>query len=96
MENIVRRYETLKFPDNFMDAGGKTLKVVYDTLKEFVYFTRHWQESTGLLEKWSQYVKARDSLDKDNVCREPCRGDGGVPVVELPMAEPGAGGDVCE
>ena len=86
-EQTIRRYENLKFPDGFNDAGNKTFQVVYDTMKDFVYFTRHWQETTGLFKKWAEYVKARDKIDKNDGSADIER-VGGVPVLELPLAKP--------
>ena len=86
-ERTIRRYENLKFPDGFNDAGNKTFQVVYDTMKDFVYFTRHWQETTGLFSKWVDYVKARDKLDNHDSSADIER-SGGVPVIELPLAKP--------
>ena len=86
-EQTIRRYENLKFPDGFNDAGNKTFQVVYDTMKEFVYFTRHWQETTGLFKKWAEYVKARDKKDNNDSGSDIER-VGGVPVLELPLAKP--------
>ena len=86
-EQTIRRYENLKFPDGFNDAGNKTFQVVYDTMKDFVYFTRHWQETTGLFKKWADYVKARDKIEKNDSGADIER-SGGVPVIELPVAKP--------
>ena len=82
----IKRYESLKFPDGFNDAGNKTFKEVYDTLKAFVFFTRHWQETTGLFKKWVEYVKARDK--QENVSSPDIERSGGVPIIELPLAKP--------
>ena len=84
-EQTIKRYESLKFPDGFNDAGNKTFKEVYDTLKDFVFFTRHWQETTGLFKKWVEYVKARDKTE--NVSSPDIERSGGVPVIELPVAK---------
>ena len=54
----------IKFPDGFNDAGGKTFKEVYDTLDEFVYFSRHWTDSSGLFKRWGRYIELRDKKDK--------------------------------
>ena len=81
----IKRYESLKFPDGFNDAGNKTFKEVYDTLKDFVFFTRHWQETTGLFKKWVEYVKARDKTE--NVSGPDIERSGGVPIIELPVAK---------
>ena len=54
----------LKFPDGFNDAGNKTFEVVYDTMKDFVYFTRHWEDVTGLFKHWRRYVELRDKRNK--------------------------------
>jgi len=86
-EKIIQRYENLKFPEGFNDAGGKTFKEVYETMKAFVYFTRHWQETTGLFSKWVDYVKARDKIEKNDSSADIER-SGGVPVIELPVAKP--------
>ena len=85
-QRTIQRYENLKFPEGFNDAGGKTFKTVYDTLKDFVYFTRHWQETTGLFSKWVDYVKARDKIE--NVGSADIERSGGVPIIELPVAKP--------
>ena len=84
-EQTIKRYESLKFPDGFNDAGNKTFKEVYDTLKDFVFFTRHWQETTGLFKKWLEYVKARDKTE--NVSGPDIERSGGVPIIELPVAK---------
>ena len=63
-EKELRVLGGIKFPDGFNDAGGKTFKVVYDTLKDFVYFTRHWEKVTGLFKHWRRYVELRDQKDK--------------------------------
>ena len=86
-EETIQRYQALKFPEGFNDAGGKTFKEVYDTMKAFVFFTRHWQESTGLFGKWAKYVKARDKIDKNDSGSDIER-SGGVPIIELPLAKP--------
>ena len=86
-QRTIQQYENLKFPEGFNDAGGKTFKEVYDTLKDFVYFTRHWQQTTGLFSKWADYVKARDKIDKNDSGSDIER-SGGVPVLELPVAKP--------
>ena len=85
-QRIIQRYENLKFPEGFNDAGGKTFKEVYDTMQAFVYFTRHWQETTGLFSKWAEYVKARDKRDKNDGSAN-IEQSGGIPVIELPVAE---------
>ena len=84
-ERIIQRYENLKFPEGFNDAGNKTFKQVYNTMKAFVFFTRHWQESTGLFGKWAKYVKARDKTE--NVSSANIQRSRGVPIIELPVAE---------
>ena len=86
-EKIIQRYENVKFPEGFNDAGGKTFKEVYDTMQAFVFFTRHWQETTGLFSKWVDYVKARDKIDNNDSGANIER-SGGVPVIELPLAKP--------
>ena len=86
-ERTIEKYGVLKFPEGFNDAGGKTFQEVYDTLKDFVYFTRHWQETTGLFKKWADYVKARDKIEKNDSGSDIER-SGGVPVIELPLAKP--------
>ena len=57
----------IKFPDGFNDAGGKTFEVVYDTLKDFVYFSRHWEKATGLFKHWARYIELRDKRSKKDV-----------------------------
>ena len=52
------------FPEGFNDAGGKTFVYVYDNLKDFVNFTRHWSSVTGLFKRWHRYVDLRDKKDK--------------------------------
>ena len=63
-EKELRVLGEIKFPEGFNDAGGKTFCIVYDTLKDFVYFSRHWENSTGLFKHWSRYIKLRDKKDK--------------------------------
>ena len=86
-EETIQRYQALKFPEGFNDAGNKTFKEVYETMKDFVYFTRHWQETTGLFKKWADYVKARDKIEKNDSGSDIER-SGGVPIIELPLAKP--------
>ena len=86
-EETIQRYQALKFPEGFNDAGNKTFMEVYDTMKAFVFFTRHWQESTGLFGKWAKYVKARDKIEKNDGSSNLER-SGGVPIIELPVAKP--------
>ena len=63
-EKELRVLGEIKFPEGFNDAGGKTFQVVYDTLKDFVFFTRHWEKVTGLFKHWARYVELRDKKDK--------------------------------
>ena len=93
LEQTIKRYEGLKFPEGFNDAGNKTFKEVYETMKAFVFFTRHWQETTGLFKKWAEYVKARDKLD--NVSSPDLKRSGGIPIIELPVAESWRSWVVC-
>ena len=86
-QRTIERYENLKFPEGFNDAGGKTFKEVYEPLKALVYFTRNWQETPGLFSKWVDYVKARDKIEKNDSSADIER-SGGVPVIELPVAKP--------
>ena len=77
---------TIKFPDGFNDAGGKTFKEVYDTLSDFVNFSRHWTDSTGLFKRWGRYIELRDKTDKKkanvNICPK-----SGQPVFQPPTPE---------
>ena len=63
-EKELRVLKEIRFPDGFNDAGGKTFEVVYNTMKDFVYFTRHWEKVTGLFKHWRRYVELRDQKDK--------------------------------
>ena len=63
-EKELRVLSGIKFPDGFNDAGGKTFVEVYDTLKDFVFFTRHWEQVTGIFKHWRRYVELRDKRDK--------------------------------
>ena len=76
----------IKFPDGFNDAGGKSFQEVYDTLPDFVNFSRHWESSTGLFKRWGRYIELRDKTDKKkpnvNICPKT-----GKPVFEAPQPE---------
>ena len=76
----------IKFPDGFNDAGGKTFQEVYDTLPDFVDFSRHWETASGLFKRWGRYIELRDRQDKKkpnvNICPTT-----GKPVFEAPQPE---------
>ena len=63
-EKELRVLGAIKFPKGFNDAGDKTFEVVYDTLKDFVFFTRHWEDVSGIFKHWKRYVELRDKKDK--------------------------------
>ena len=83
---LIERYSQLKFPEGFNDAGGKTFQWVFANLKDFVFFTRHWQKTTGLFKKWYEYVCAQDKINPDD-SRPDITRSGGVPILDVPLAK---------
>ena len=76
----------IKFPDGFNDAGGKTFEEVYDTLPDFVNFSRHWETASGLFKRWGRYIELRDKKDKRKPDVKLCP-KSGKPIFEPPKPE---------
>ena len=64
VEDQLRTYGLMKFPENFMNIGLKTFSWVYANRAEWVKFSEAWETSTGLFKFWYLYVKLRASLLK--------------------------------
>ena len=89
LEEQLRMYGLMKFPDQFMNIGLKTFSWVYDNRAEWVKFSEAWEEATGLFKFWYLYVKLRASLlkksdDQSTDRNENC--DKG-PVYTIPVDE---------
>ena len=55
-----------RFPEGFMNIGGKTFKWVLENKQEFVKFTLNEMEKpTGLFRQWQEYCK-RNVNNKSN------------------------------
>ena len=78
--------QSIRFPDGFNDAGGKTFCEVYDTLPDFVNFSRHWETASGLFKRWGRYIELRDKTDKKKPNVNRCTTTG-KPVFEPPTPE---------
>ena len=64
IEEQLRTYGLMKFPDKFMNIGLKSFSWVYDNRAEWVKFSEAWETATGLFKFWYLYVKLRASLLK--------------------------------
>ena len=64
VEDQLRTYGLMKFPDNFMNIGLKSFSWVYENRAEWVKFSESWETATGLFKFWYLYVKLRASLLK--------------------------------
>ena len=64
LEEQLKMYGLMKFPDKFMNIGLKTFSWVYEHRAEWVKFSAAWEEATGLFKFWYLYVKLRASLLK--------------------------------
>ena len=55
-----------RWPDGFMDIGGRTFSWVYENRKDWVDFTRtKMSKPTGLFEQWKNYVLQKSKCPKN-------------------------------
>ena len=65
VEDQLRTYGLIKFPESFMNIGEQTFAWVYQNRPEWVKFSEKWETATGLFQFWYLYVKLRGSLLKN-------------------------------
>ena len=89
IEDQLRTYGLMKFPDKFMNIGLKTFSWVYANRAEWVKFSEAWESSTGLFKFWYLYVKLRASLLKKSNDQSADRNDNEneSPVYTVPLDE---------
>ena len=89
IEDQLRTYGLMKFPDKFMNIGLKTFSWVYANRAEWVKFSEAWESSTGLFKFWYLYVKLRASLLKKSNDQSADRNDNENegPVYTVPLDE---------
>ena len=89
IEDQLRTYGLMKFPDKFMNIGLKTFSWVYANRAEWVKFSEAWESSTGLFKFWYLYVKLRASLLKKSNDQSADRNDNEneSPVYTVPVDE---------
>ena len=89
IEDQLRTYGLMKFPDKFMNIGLKTFSWVYANRAEWVKFSEAWESSTGLFKFWYLYVKLRASLLKKSNDQSADRNDNenDSPVYTVPVDE---------
>ena len=89
IEDQLRTYGLMKFPDKFMNIGLKTFSWVYANRAEWVKFSEAWESSTGLFKFWYLYVKLRGSLLKKSNDQSADRNDNEneSPVYTVPVDE---------
>ena len=89
IEDQLRTYGLMKFPDQFMNIGLKTFSWVYDNRAEWVKFSEAWEEATGLFKFWYLYVKLRASLLKkgNDQSTDGNENDNQGPVYTIPLDE---------
>ena len=88
IEDQLRTYGLMKFPDNFMNIGLKTFSWVYENRAEWVKFSERWETATGLFQFWYLYVKLRASLIKSNdQSSDGSDNENGGPVYTIPLDE---------
>ena len=89
IEDQLRTYGLMKFPDKFMNIGLKTFSWVYANRAAWVKFSEAWETSTGLFKFWYLYVKLRASLLKKSNDQSTDRNDNENegPVYTVPLDE---------
>jgi len=89
VEDQLRTYGLMKFPENFMNIGLKSFSWVYANRAEWVKFSLAWETSTGLFKFWYLYVKLRASLIKKRNDQSPDGNENGNegPVYTVPLDE---------
>ena len=90
VEDQLRTYGLMKFPENFMNIGLKTFSWVYANRAEWVKFSLAWETSTGLFKFWYLYVKLRASLLKKSKGNKSANRDDNAnegPVYTIPLDE---------
>ena len=88
IEDQLRTYGLMKFPENFMNIGLKTFAWVYENRTEWVKFSEKWETATGLFQFWYLYVKLRASLiNSDDQSTDGSDNENGGPVYTIPVAE---------
>ena len=89
IEDQLRTYGLMKFPENFMNIGLKTFSWVYENRAAWVKFSEAWETSTGLFKFWYLYVKLRASLLKKSNDQSADRSDNEneSPVYTVPLDE---------
>ena len=87
VEDQLRTYGLLKFPEGFMNIGLKTFSWVYDNRAEWVKFSEKWETATGLFQFWYLYVKLRGTLLKDDQPTDGNENESKGPVYTIPVDE---------
>ena len=89
VEDQLRTYGLIKFPEGFMNIGLKTFSWVYDNRAEWVKFSEKWETATGLFQFWYLYVKLRGTLLKDDQPSDGNENENDSPVYTIPVADGG-------
>ena len=70
--NDSKKYPTFpeRFPEGFMNVGGKTFQWVLENKQEFVDFTiNEMNKPTGLFRQWKQYCMKYSKKQNDGSSR---------------------------